>query len=276
MELRKLHRDFGVEVLDFDIQVGADPEDIAALRRAWDDHGLLLFRGQGALTPERQLEIARWFGPPPPVDNTGHGDFVTMLHNRDDAGRLYLPFHSDQTYSDQPIDAICLHAIALPDGPTSTTFVSGVAAWRGLPDALRAEAAGLTLRHKLEMAMSGFDWPVFVADHPLVMRHPRHGAEILFATEHHAERILELDEAESRDLIERLFAHLYAAEARYEHVWQLHDLLLIDNLALQHARMANADPAKGERALQRVTLARETLGDLIERARRREAEGASA
>lgn len=267
IKFRPLHRDFGVEVLGFDTQEGGSVDEIERLRAAWDDHGLLLFRGGGRLAPERQLEIASWFGPPPPVDNGGHGDFVTVLHNDDAAGSLVLPFHSDLTYTDHPIRGICLHAIALPDGPTSTTFVSGVSAWRNLPQDLRDEVEGTTLRHKLGVFPSGNDWPVFIAEHPTVLPHPRTGRPVLFVTEYHADRILELDEEHGRAVLDRLFARLYAADARYEHLWQIDDLVMIDNIALQHARTRHADPAAGARALQRVALADTTLDVLVARAR---------
>ncbi len=269
MELRPLHPHFGAEVIGFDTQTGGSSDDITALKDAWDTYGLLLFRGGGRLAPERQLEIASWFGPPPPVAN-GQGDFVTVLHNDEASGRAVLPFHSDLTYTDHPIRGICLHAIELPQGETSTTFVSGVSAWERLPEALREEIRGTTLRHKLEKFVSAYNWPVFIAEHPTVLPHPRDACPVLFVTEHHADRILELDEARSRDTLTRLFSHLYAPEARYEHVWQLHDLLMIDNIALQHARTREALPGMGARALQRVALSEVTLDELVEHAREQE------
>ncbi len=102
-------------------------------------------------------------------------------------------------------------------------------------------------------------------------RHPRTGRPILLVTEHHADRILEMDEARSREVLDGLFEVLYAPEARYEHAWHLDDLLIWDNLAIQHARTERSDPAEGKRALQRVALAEKGLPELIERARARQA-----
>lgn len=271
MRFRPLHPDFGAEVLDFDIERGGSDDEIAQLRKAYDEYAMLLFRGAGRLRHERHVEVASWFGPPPPVDNSGRGNFVSVLQNGDAAGSIVLPFHSDLTYTDDPIRAICLQAIELPEGPTSTTFVSGIAAWNSLPAALQDELDGLTLRHVLDSSVTGFDWPTFIADHPVKYLHPRTGKPILFVTEHHATRILELDEARSDEIIKRLFAYLYAAERRYEHVWQLNDVLMWDNLALQHARTEHSDPGRGKRALQRVALSDVTLDEHIERARAREA-----
>jgi alpha-ketoglutarate-dependent taurine dioxygenase len=270
MRFRPLHPDFGVEVIGFDVQNGGTPDEVAELRLAYDEHSMLLFRGGGRVAHTRHVEIASWFGPPGPVDNSGKGDFVSVLQNEEPAGSLQLPFHSDLTYTDCPIKAICLQAIEVPASGTSTTFVSSMAAWDKLPAPLQDELADKTLRHLHISNVSAYNWPDFIAEHPVRELHPRTGRPILLVTEHHADRILELDEAASKAMIERLYTYLYAPEARYEHWWQLDDLLMWDNLAVQHARTRHSDPSEGKRALQRVALAEIGLQELIERARERQ------
>ena len=274
MELRPLHPDFGVEVHGFDTAHGGTGAEIAALREAYDRHDMLLFRGGPRLPGERQLEIASWFGPPPPVANGGPGDFVSVLANEHDAGRIQLAFHSDLTYTEAPIRGICLHAIELPESPTSTTYVSNKAAWRLIPEELREELAGCTLRHVMVSKMTGIDWPPFVAEHPVRLLHPRTGEPLLLVTEHHADRILELGQARSAAAIAQIFAVMYADARRYTHWWQQDDLLVWDNLALQHARTEEALPSRGRRALQRVALSDVSLPELIDRARARQATAA--
>lgn len=178
---------------------------------------------------------------------------------------MYLPFHCDLSYTDCPVKGISLHALAVPPGGTSTTFVSNVVGWDGLPAAKQDELTGLTARHFLE-ARPMYGWPDFIADHPLRLEHPRTGRPLLFVTEHHATRILELDEARGAALLADLFARLYAPERRYEHQWRIGDLLIWDNLAVQHARTRPSDPSDGERAMQRVALSEMGLGELVEQA----------
>ena len=271
MELRPLHPLFGAQVIGFDIESGRAPADIAALQAAYDRHSLLRFRGGKRISHERHIEIASWFGPPAPVDNSGKGEYVSVLHNRDPAGSMQLPFHCDLTYTDTPIKAICLQAIELPGSPTSTTYVSNVAAWNALSGEQQQALAGLTLRHVHISDVKEYDWPPFIADHPVKFPNPRTGEPMLLVTEHHATRILELDEAESNALLGELFAHIYAPERRYEHVWQLNDVVMWNNLAIQHARREHSDFAGGPRALQRVALCEITLQESIERARAQQA-----
>jgi len=270
MEFRPLHPDFGVEVTGFDVVNGRAQADIDELVRAYDEHSMLLFRGSPRISHERHVEIASWFGPPGPVDNSGNGEFVSVLHNDDLAGSMYLPFHSDLTYTDDPIRAICLQAIELPGKPTTTTYVSNRAAWESLPAELQDRLADKTMRHFYH-SRAGFDWPDFIAEHPMRFTHPRTGRPLLLVTEMHANRILEMDEEESRATIDTLFTYLYAPERRYTHVWQLNDVLMWDNLVLQHSRQEKSDPADGPRGLQRVALSNLTLQQTIEMARAREA-----
>jgi taurine dioxygenase len=271
MQFRPLHPEFGAEVIGFDIQTGRDPAQIAELQAAYDRHSILLFRGGDRISHERHIEIASWFGPPSPVDNSGKGDYVSVLHNRDAAGSMQLPFHCDLTYTDFPIKAICLQAIELPSGPTSTTFVSNVANWNVLSDEMKQRLEGLTLRHVHISNVKEYDWPPFIADHPVKFPNPRTGEPMLLVTEHHATRINELAEAESQALLAELFAHSYAPQRQYDHVWQLNDVLMWNNLAVQHARREHSDYAGGPRALQRVALCEETLQQSIERARTQQA-----
>ena len=76
---------------------------------------------------------------------------------------------------------------------------------------------------------------------------------VLYVNEMQTERINELDRGGERRVDRRARSpHLYSGEFTYEHRWRLGDLIVWDNVAVQHARR---DPAGGNRTLQRVTLA---------------------
>jgi len=256
-----LHPDFGVEVHDVEL-LNPTVDEIDELRAALDEHQLLLFR-QGRIPPERHVEIVSWFGTP--TDDSGDGKRWSVLHNQDRAGSMRLPFHSDFTYTDSPVKLISLHAIELPPGGASTSYVSGVAGWAMLAPDRQETLAPMVVRHSYRSRLS-HDLPDFVTEHPLRFAHPRTGRPVLFVTEHHAERILELDPEGSARVLAELFAHLYAAERVYVHRWKLHDLVVWDNLAVQHARTEEADIADGARALQRVSVNDVTYAELIARA----------
>ena len=62
MELRKLHPTFGAEVQGVDIGRPIDNETFSRIRNAFEEHGLLLFRGQ-ELDDEKQIAFSENFGP---------------------------------------------------------------------------------------------------------------------------------------------------------------------------------------------------------------------
>jgi taurine dioxygenase len=263
MRFRPLHARFGVEVLDFDLSSDLDGATIAALRQAYDEHQLLLFRGGERLSPERQVAITGWFGE---VATHFDGKMHTVLSNENAYGRDRLPFHSDYTFTETPFLGISLHAAALPDGGTGTSFISAVDGWASLPAERQAALADLTLRHR-EVPLSSDADRGYGYDHPLRLIHPKTGQPILFVTEHHANRIHELPQAESDRVIAEIFAHLYRDEAVYDHRWQPYDLMVWDNLAIQHARSEQVARSEGKRDMQRVTMHHIGLAEVNARAK---------
>jgi taurine dioxygenase len=69
-----------------------------------------------------------------------------------------------------------------------------------------------------------------------------------------------LAQAESDAVLRALFSHLYAPENVYRHPWRNGDVVIWDNLALQHARpdLTGIKP----RRLQRIAVADKSFFDL--------------
>ena len=267
MEIHALHETFGAEVRGLNLLGPVSAAEVEDLRTALAEHQLLLFRLGEHMPPERQVEVGGWFGP---VATNGERPW-SVLRNDAPAGSERLPFHSDFTYTDAPIQVISLHAIELPPGGTATSFVSGVYAWATLPADLKDQLSPMTVRHVHDSSIVARDMPVFFADQPVRFEHPRAGKPVLLVTEYHARRINELPPQASEEVLGRLFAHLYSPGRIYDHHWRLHDLLIWDNLAVQHARPARSALEDGGRALQRVAISDVGYAELVERARRRAA-----
>lgn len=82
--------------------------------------------------------------------------------------------------------------------------------------------------------------------------HPSTGHPLLICNTLMADFIVGLPKDQSDALLERLCQELEQPEFIYEHVWKVGDLLLWDNLAVQHAR-TDFDPNE-RRALRRTQL----------------------
>jgi taurine dioxygenase len=121
-----------------------------------------------------------------------------------------------------------------------------VRGWETLPDELQARVAGRQARHGHDEKYPnrGGDDDVIDAvftDAKFVTRevdrvHPRTGRKTLYVSQQVTQEIVGLSPEENEELLEQLFAHLYAPDNVYAHEWRTGDLVVWDNQALQHAR----------------------------------------
>lgn len=258
MKVEVLHGT-GALVEAIDLSADVAPEDIAQLRSLYRDRHLLVFPDQ-VLSPERQAEVTGWFGP---VRVTADGPVGYVSNVRPDGivPEGPLPFHSDMSFTDNPLRGISLYALELPTSGGSTRFADAMAAVAKLPDGARQALSG---RKVLNIAGYGADFkgrrkerecdPLEPrAEHPAIDIHGETGQPVLRINGLSTSHIVGLDEAESDRLLEEVFAVLYADDNVHEHHWRVGDYLVFDNVAIHHAR-GDFDAAE-RRTLQRVVLA---------------------
>lgn len=251
----------GTGALIGEIDLGADvaPEAVAQLRSLYRDRHLLVFRDQD-LSPERQAEVTGWFGP---VRVTADGPVGYVSNVRPDGivPEGPLPFHSDMSFTENPLRGISLYALEIPSSGGSTRFADAVAAVGKLPDGVREALSG---RNVLNIAGYGADFkgrrrerecdPLEPrAEHPAIDIHPDTGLPVLRINGLSTSHIVGLDEDESDRLLDQVFAALYAEDNVHEHQWRVGDFVVFDNVAIHHAR-GDFDSAE-RRTLQRVVLA---------------------
>lgn len=252
----------GVEVSG-DLRAPLAAEEQQRLRDLLNRHGLLLFRKQQLSHPQ-QIALLEAYGP---VLHAPDGvGFISTDMSKGGLGTGELAFHSDLAFTHQPFWAICLHAIDVVDGASSTRFASAAKAYQALPQSLRDRIADLQTLSVMPMDMGSDQleqelvpfMPQQVS--PAVLKHPRSGEPILYINQQHMARIEGMDRKEGAALVRELFGYLYAPENIYEHAWHNGDLVLWDNIALQHAR-GNLQ-GRGPRTLQRVVVAEKSFFDL--------------
>jgi taurine dioxygenase len=254
MEFVKLSPALGAEVKG--VESGEwSQEQIDELRAAVDEHCLLLIRGV-QITSEEQVELSEsLFGPA----SEHEGDKTYLFTNRAgglSAAKGRLLFHSDFLYTDRPMTGITNYGLELPRSGASTLYANAVLACATLPDALRAEVED-------REAVSVYGEPNSVpgrdrdedtitqrAVHPVLFVHPRTGERILFVTDLATRSIVGMTAEHSRAVLDALVAHIERPEHCYEHHWQPHDIVIWDNLALQHGRREEA--TSGVRTLRKV------------------------
>ena len=261
----------GAEIRGLDLSRPLDAPTVAALRAAWLEHLVLVFRGQ-ALDVEAQARFARYFGD---TSETQAPDERSMKHNPDrrvllitnirENGRPvgFLPdgelqFHSDSAFLDRPLMATVLYAVEIPDRGGETLFANAYRAYETLDPALRERLKGLR-------AFNIYDYATQVksgtleraglpqAVHPVIRTHPETGRKAVYVNRLMTEEILDLPPADGAALLETLFAAIERPDCVYEHVWRKGDLIVWDNRCAQHAR--RDFPADQTRLMRRIGIA---------------------
>lgn len=249
----------GAEVLGLDLCSDPRGELIETLRQAFASHHLLLFRAQH-LSPERQIEVVSWFGPVLDNNGTRYG-YVSNVRPDGLVPEGPLLFHSDMAFCPDPYLGIALHALDVPDDVADTLFAGAAAAVEKLPSQLRCRLGGLQVRNaagfRVNFAARQREEDVDEReprhDHPVLGFHPVTRTPVVMANECHSVRLVGVDEEESSELLDQLFGVLYAEDNVYSHHWASGDLVVFDNIAIQHGRR-EVDPLK-PRTLQRVVMA---------------------
>jgi alpha-ketoglutarate-dependent taurine dioxygenase len=252
LRIRGLGSAFGAEVrgLAWGIPASAVVKELTiALRR----HLLLVMRGMPSPTHDQLDEFFRPFGRLllETRDGTFHygkftGDDQVVVHRKSDGnyvvstdmGAKELGWHNDQFHKPQLKILSVLEAIEFEPGSTPTRFRDMYTAYEMLPAAMRAE-----LEHKqsinFDPKLPGPEELPRLCDamHPIFTAHPHSGRRALYICDFTA-GIAGMDPARSDALLTQLRRHADDNAPQYVHQWEVGDIVMWDNVGVQHSRDA--------------------------------------
>lgn len=252
MKTAPLPASFGLEV-ELDLTREPTAAEAAELRRLMAEHGLLVFRGRLLDGPQQMRAIA-CFGR---VSQDGSGKPMEMhVSNRQQSSAPTgeLIFHYDYAYDPDPITFISLYGEEIGEGATPTLFASSTRVLDRLPADLKQRVAGLTALNAcfMDRAAPAEERAAMTADRiprgepgwsakdwrnvQRLVWENRAGVPSLYACLQHTVRVMELPIVESDALLAELFSYLYAPEHVYTHDWREGDLVIWDNITVQHCR----------------------------------------
>ena len=255
---------FGIRI-ESDLSQPLGDDAVAQLRSLLWQEQLVVASGH-PLTLDQQIAVTCVAGPAVRESTTraGIGSHVSNHLPGGTQGESAIPFHSDYSFMSRPLQAISLYGIDV-EGAT-TRFANGVRAYARLPRALKSRITGLRALHMHnysteqrdpELPDVGIRETSVYEDsaprwiHPVAMQHPVTCRGVLFVSDAMTLRIEDVAPEVSRELLGDLFSELYARDNVYEHHWQVDDLVLWDNIAVQHAR-DRVPRTSGLRTLRRV------------------------
>lgn len=248
---------FGTELLDFSATQPLGPAELTALRDAFDT-GVVVIRGQ-ELCDEEHDRLVESLGKLHTFPWGAKAEYMSnvITDNPSPFGSRQLLFHTDGVYGKEVAPGTCLYALEVSPTSPPTVFADCVRAYDNLNDDVKAQIAGLhgfntfdvseahkdsePARFRLADHPGGENLPhVRTAVHPAVISVPHTGKQALFVNEFNTSHIVEYgsDSEAGEELLQTLFRALYESANTYTHHYTNHDVVIWNNLAVQHARPA--------------------------------------
>jgi taurine dioxygenase len=267
LDLHKITGRIGAIVRGVDLNAELDAGTVEAIRSALNEHKALVF-DDVRFDDAGQERFASYFGPLTTAHPTvaAVDDAPNVLPVDSERGRANH-WHTDVTFVLNPPQASTLRSIVLPPYGGETLIANAAAAYRDLPEPLRAFADTLFAIHT-----NDYDYVIppeqvstdeaerrveftsihYETAHPVVRVHPLTGERGLFIGGF-AQRIVGLSKSESRDVLRLFQSYVERPENILRHRWSPNQLVLFDNRITQHYAIDNYDDLP--RRLNRVTVA---------------------
>ncbi len=276
----RIGRHLGAEISGVDLSKPLDDHTFAQIANAFFDNEVAYFRDQH-ITPAQQIAFTRRFGTLEAhvrkESRLGGHDEIFVLSNKvdengkaigaQDAGRFW---HSDLSYKREPSMLSALYSVEVPvkDGVAlgNTYFASTTAAYAALPEAMKQRLQHMRNVHSyreyrlknyaaqqdqqrrgIRTVQEHAPTPEQLASVPdtemdVVREHPVTHRKGLFINEGHTSHLTGMPREESDALLAELYAHITQPEFIYGHRWRAGDLLMWDNIAVQHKATFDYDP----------------------------------
>jgi taurine dioxygenase len=269
IEIKPVSGALGAEIHGVDLAAELDDGEMATVRQAFVDHGVVFFMDQD-LTPEQHLDFARRFGH---IDINkffenvdGYPEIAQVRKEVEDTKNIGGGWHTDHSYDEEPAMGSMLYAKELPARGGDTMFASMYAAYEALSPGMQAMLDGLRAVHSGARAfgpksdtnvaraaqMKLSEIALKEVTHPVVCTHAESGRKFLYVNGGFTTRFANMTEAESAPLLKFLLQHAARPEFTCRFQWRPGALAFWDNLCTQH--MAINDYHGQRRLMHRVTI----------------------
>jgi alpha-ketoglutarate-dependent taurine dioxygenase len=276
---KELSPAIGREVIGLESIKDISTADRANLVAAYNESGLLLFRGFNP-SNEDHLALTKIFGAPDihPIESIRLPDCPEIIQIATSGNHIFalddpegdaitgkIDWHSDLTYTVRPGRGALLRAIEIPPEMGQTWFVDIAAVYEALPQDVKDRIENLKVVHSHEATVKITAKAFYGGDskqsqpsnfppviHPLVYAHPVNGKKVLNISPSFAVEIVGAQEQESSALLTWLKDFATQERFIYKHVWQVGDIVLWDNLRTMH--YAQGYKKRHYRKMYRTTL----------------------
>jgi len=287
MEIIPLGPGFAAELRGITLaQVASDDAAYNEARAAFEEHSVIVFRGQ-QVTDEVQLAFSRRFGPleVTKVGSLGAGTNLVILSTIDENGKIVPAdhrlalrnkanqlWHTDSTFKRVPALASVLSARVIPARGGETEYVSTRLAWDRLDSALRKRLENSFAWHDYAHSRGKIAPDLASAEERaalppqcwrIVWTNSVNGRNALYLASH-AYTIEGMEQTAAQKLLAELMEAATAPGLSYVHTWRKGDVVMWDNRATMHR--GRPWPAHEARLMVRTTISA-TAADGLESVR---------
>ena len=259
----------GALILGVDLSQPLEDSDVAAIRAAFDEYGVIFMRDQ-KITPEQHIAFAsrigvininRFFKAVP-----GYPQIAEVRKEPQQKTNIGGDWHTDHSYDEIPALGSILLAREVPPRGGDTMFASMGLAFDTLSDGLKQTLENLravhssrhvfgadaTYRKSTGDRLGNAEAATQDAIHPVVIRHPETGRKLLYVNPGFTTHFEGWTAAESQPLLAALYQHASRPEFQTRFTWAEGSIAFWDNRATWH--LAINDYHGERRLMHRITL----------------------
>ena len=264
----------GARVTCVDLRKPLDSVQQDVIRRAFDEHLILVFPDQQTLSPEEHMAFSETFGAHQDLPHiplvTGYPKLQEVLaevtHIKGQV--VGQNWHSDSSFLTAPPLGVLMRAVELPAYGGDTSFVNMCMVYESLSPALQQTLASLKAVHSARRVFgteslkrdvklniretAGVSEGDTECAHPVVRTHPQTGRKGLFVNRVYTQRFEGWTAEESAPLLQYLYSIYDRPEFGLRLSWSANMVMLWDNRFTQHR--AIFDYAGQRRLMLRTTI----------------------
>lgn len=274
MRIESINGGFAHEVKDCPLWEPVTDANAAAIRAAYREYGVVVFRRQ-SLSERELLDFGKMIGKPGLYAEAGwlstFPEVILLSNLRDQGGEMLgglankaLTWHTDQSYYAAPVTGCFLYGVELPSEGGCTSWASLYRAYETLPRELAKAVDGAvgTFSFAARVGVKpdqddNHDRAKRLAEtpdvkHPLVNVEPGTGRKALYIDPNTVTGIDGVPQDEADDLLDKLLQHATRPAHVYDHDWGPGDLVLWDNATVLHKR--ESFPETSKRLVKRMII----------------------
>ncbi|MAW92837.1 MAG: taurine dioxygenase [Acidimicrobiaceae bacterium] len=270
MKTQLLSEHIGVEISGVQLD-NLDEAELAAIKKAWLDHKVLVFRNQ-QISTEAHIAFGKYFGEleiHPFADNLEEYPEIIVLEAGGDSPRQNYnaakDWHIDVSFREKPPMGSILRGKVIPETGGDTRFSNAAAAYDNLDPGVKSRVDDLfavndytkmfgpTTRFNSEESHQENikDYPPVL--HPVIRTHPETGQKSIFTNNFFTSHIDGVDDEESEMLLGALAEAIRDPSVQFRVQWEPDTFVMWDNRCVHHVAMDDFLPLF--RRMERVTIA---------------------